>query len=140
MPVPVYPRDCSDPLLRSARHRAGPKLKFRNYQPRSEGLQGLAVEKPNLPPAEETPTEVVHNDATQEPLLNLAPKRPNWDLKRDLEPQMKRLRSATDRAIVRLIAARVAEEQEEGAEGAKLDLAGAVERQQKLDARGEDDD
>ena len=42
--------------------------------------------------------EIVHNDATQEPLLNLAPKRPNWDLKRDLEPQMKRLRAMTDRA------------------------------------------
>ena len=40
----------------------------------------------------------MHNDATQEPLLNLAPKRPNWDLKRDLEPQMNKLRKMTDRA------------------------------------------
>ena len=27
----------------------------------------------------------------------------NWDLKRDIEPQMKKLRAATDRAIIELI-------------------------------------
>ncbi|EOD14726.1 hypothetical protein EMIHUDRAFT_197249 [Emiliania huxleyi CCMP1516] len=37
---------------------------------------------------------------TLEPLLNLAPKKVNWDLKRDIEPQMKKLRAATDRAII----------------------------------------
>ena len=112
-------------------------LKFRNYQPRSEELQGLAIVKAVVPVAEPTTTEALHSDATQEPLLNLAPKRPNWDLKRDLEPQMKKLRSATDRAIVQLIAQRVAEEQEReqegGAEGEKVDLASAVHRQQRLD-------
>ena len=92
-----------------------------------------------MPAAEEQikdVAEVVHNDATQEPLLNLAPKRPNWDLKRDLEPQMKKLRGMTDRAILRLIAERVTKEQAEGGEGGsssgkddKLDLAAAVNRQ-----------
>ena len=43
---------------------------------------------------------VAHTDPTQEPLLNLAPKKVNWDLKRDIEPQMKKLRAATDRAII----------------------------------------
>ena len=69
----------------------------------------------------------MHNDATQEPLLNIAPERANWDLKRDLEPQMKRLRSQTDRAILRLIAERVATEQQPEGElskdGEKVDLA-----------------
>ena len=73
--------------------RQGPQLRFRNYQPRSEELQGLQVAKPELPAVEEALSDVVHNDPAQEPLLNLAPKRPNWDLKRDLEPQMKRLRA-----------------------------------------------
>ena len=121
-----------------------PTLRFRNYQPRSEELQSLGIEKAAVaPPAEEPFTEVVHNDPTQEPLLNLAPKRPNWDLKRDLEPQMKRLRAMTDRAIVRLIAARVAEEQasdEAGGKegGEKVDLATAVDTQQRLDAADDD--
>ena len=81
----------------------------------------------------------MHNDATQEPLLNLAPKKANWDLKRDLEPQMKKLRGMTDRAILRLIAQRVAAEQQQGEGGAEeqVDLAKAVERQQKM---AEEDD
>eukprot|EP00325_Prymnesiales_sp_UTEX-LB-985_P028451 CAMPEP_0174737036 /NCGR_PEP_ID=MMETSP1094-20130205/67694_1 /TAXON_ID=156173 /ORGANISM="Chrysochromulina brevifilum, Strain UTEX LB 985" /LENGTH=204 /DNA_ID=CAMNT_0015940213 /DNA_START=19 /DNA_END=634 /DNA_ORIENTATION=- len=129
----------------TADQEQGPTLRFRNYQPRSEELQGLAVDKPVVPSVEETlDSAEVHNDATQEPLLNLAPKRPNWDLKRDLEPQMKRLRAQTDRAILRLIAERVAAEQQQ-AEGevpkeGDVDLASAVSRHQKLDARDEDDE
>ena len=101
----------------------------------------MQVEKPTVPSvAEQVDTaEVVHNDATQEPLLNLAPKRPNWDLKRDLEPQMKRLRGMTDRAILRLIAQRVATEQQQGdGDEQQVDLAKAVDRQQKLAAEDED--
>eukprot|EP00965_Chrysotila_dentata_P197046 6177960-Pleurochrysis_carterae.AAC.1 len=37
-----------------------------------------------------------------EPLLNLAPKKINWDLKRDLEPQMKKLRSMTGQSELHL--------------------------------------
>lgn len=133
--------------MRRADADAGPKIRFRNYQPRSEVLQGLSVDKPIIPNVEDEvgAAEVAHNDATQEPLLNLAPKRPNWDLKRDLEPQMKRLRAQTDRAILRLIAEKVASDQQAESEsasskpGEKLDLASAVNRQQKLDA-GDDDD
>ena len=107
----------------------------------------MQVEKPIVPSVEEQvePAEIVHNDATQEPLLNLAPKRPNWDLKRDLEPQMKKLRGMTDRAILRAIAARVEAEQEQQQAGSaneaaeKVDLAKAVERQQKMAAHEEDD-
>ena len=126
----------------------GPVLRFRNYNPRSEELQGLGIEKPAIPTVEEQvdTAQVLHDDATQEPLLNLAPKRANWDLKRDIEPQLKRLRTATDRAIVQLIAARVAAEEkqqqpERGGDAPpdKIDLAAAVEQQQKLDARDEDD-
>lgn len=78
-------------------------LRFRNYQPTSDSLQGLAVEKPSVPSVEEQVDvgAVVHKDATQEPLLNLAPKRPNWDLKRDIAPQMKKLRTMTDRSSAR---------------------------------------
>jgi len=121
-------------------------LRFRNHQPISEALQEVAVqiEKPIIPTVEQLveTEEAVHHDATQEPLLNLAPKRPNWDLKRDLEPQVKRLRGMTDRAILRLIADRVtAEQQQEGDSSQaneKVDLAAAVERQQKLAAEEDD--
>jgi coiled-coil domain-containing protein 12 len=118
-----------------ARSGAEPVLRFRNHKPVSEALQQVVVqvEKATVPSVEEQveTADVVHNDATQEPLLNLAPKRPNWDLKRDLEPQMKQLRGATDRAILRLIAARVSAEQQQGdSANEQVDLAAAVERQQ----------
>ena len=51
---------------------------------------------------------------------------------------MKRLRSVTDRAILRLIAERVSAEQQQqssdGGAGEKLDLAKAVDRQMAADA------
>mmetsp|Transcript_28991 Transcript_28991/g.49540 ORF Transcript_28991/g.49540 Transcript_28991/m.49540 type:complete len:123 (-) Transcript_28991:406-774(-) len=118
-----------------------PVIRFRNYTPRSEELQESTetVAKPVVPAVEEQvdTAEIIHNDATQEPLLNLAPKRANWDLKRDLEPQMKKLRSMTDRAIVQLIAKRVSEEQQ--SEGQGPDLALAAEQQRKAEAANDDD-
>ena len=84
--------------------------------------------------------EIIHNDATQEPLLNLAPKRANWDLKRDLEPQLKKLRTMTDRAIVGLISKRVAEEQTEEGEGEGPDLALVVAQQGKANANADAED
>ena len=60
--------------------------------------------------------------------------RRNWDLKRDMEPQMKKMRGMTDRAIVELIRQRVAEESGEG-----TDLSLAVEQQQRAEARADQD-
>ena len=51
-----------------------------------------------------------------------------------MEPQMKKLRGMTDRAIVELIRQRVAEESGEGA-----DLSLAVEQQQRAEARSDED-
>tara|TARA_B110001452_G_scaffold26845_1_gene21050 strand:+ start:625 stop:918 length:294 start_codon:yes stop_codon:yes gene_type:complete len=97
------------------------------------------VEPPTVPDVEEQvgTAAVVHNDATQEPLLNLAPKKANWDLKRDMEPQNKKLRAMTDRAIVELIRKRLADESEKES-GADLSLA--VEQQRRLEAQAEEDD
>jgi len=85
---------------------------------------------------------VIHNDATQEPLLNLAPKKVNWDLKRDLEQPMKKLRAMTDRAIIEIIRHRVESEQQEEEEDkaqGSTDLASAVAQQQKLESTQDDD-
>jgi len=124
------------------RSEEGPKIRFRNHQPRSESLQELTIENAVAPKVDDEvgTAEVIHNDATQEPLLNLAPKRPNWDLKRDLEPQLKKLRHMTDRAIVGLIAARVAEEAEKKGGGDGPDLASAVSRVQKASGDASDED
>lgn len=122
----------------------GPVIRFRNYQPKSDELQGLSVEKPDAPNVEDLvgPSVAIHNDATQEPLLNLAPKKINWDLKRDLEPQLKKLRAATDRAIIELIRERVGNEQQsETQDGASqgANLAAAVEQRARVEAQEEND-
>lgn len=39
----------------------------------------------------------------QELLLNIAPKKANWDLKRDIQPQLDKLERRTQRAIVQII-------------------------------------
>lgn len=127
----------ADASSSSAPAAAEPVLRFRNYKPHSEEVQGAAVsiEKPALPDVEVivNQTEVVHEDATQEPLLNLAPKRSaNYDLKRDIEPQMKKLRAMTDRAIIHLIRQRVAEQEGGGEEGG-ANLSAAVAQQERLD-------
>ena len=123
----------------------GPTIRFRNYKPKSEDLQSLAVEPPPAAPPVEEQIEVeaaqaIHADATAEPLLNLAPKKVNWDLKRDVEPQMKWLRAMTDSAIIHLIRKRVAaEEANEGAADAEAggpDLAAAVKAHERIDADG----
>ena len=40
-------------------------------------------------------------------LVALAPKRPDWDLKRAIEPQLEKLKKKTERAIAELIRERL---------------------------------
>ena len=42
-------------------------------------------------------------------LIALAPKRPDWDLKRAIEPRLERLKKKTERAIAELIRERLAQ-------------------------------
>ncbi|KAI0086140.1 mRNA splicing factor [Irpex rosettiformis] len=57
-------------------------------------------------------------------LNNIAPKRPNWDLKRDLEKKISRLERKTQEAIHTLIRQRLAAQK-----GQSDDLAGALQAQ-----------
>lgn len=51
-------------------------------------------------------------------LFNLQPKKPNWDLKRDVDKKLERLDRRTDAAIARLIRARIAEQKVQKGGGA----------------------
>mmetsp|Transcript_59370 Transcript_59370/g.132471 ORF Transcript_59370/g.132471 Transcript_59370/m.132471 type:complete len:84 (-) Transcript_59370:102-353(-) len=42
-----------------------------------------------------------------EAVLAIAPRKPNWDLKRDVERKMQTLAARTDRAVVQLIRQRI---------------------------------
>ncbi|KAL7414587.1 cwf18 pre-mRNA splicing factor-domain-containing protein [Mrakia frigida] len=57
-------------------------------------------------------------------LLNIAPKRPNWDLKRDLDRITQKLKPQTDEAIKSIIRKRLVEQK--GTAGG-MDLVGALD-------------
>lgn len=62
--------------------------------------------------AEETRKRRTETEKEDKPidLFNLQPKKPNWDLKRDVDKKMERLNQRTDIAIAKLIKARIEEQ------------------------------
>ncbi len=61
--------------------------------------------------AEETAAQRVAEEKEDRPidLFNLQPKKPNWDLKRDVDKKLERLNARMDMAIARLIKSRIEE-------------------------------
>lgn len=68
--------------------------------------------------AEETRRQRAEAEKEDKPidLFNLQPKKPNWDLKRDVDKRLERLNRRTDAAIARLIRARIAEQKQKAAQ------------------------
>lgn len=81
-------------------------LKFRNYTPFDNTLKPLRVKKASVPPVVEE-IEKKLKDAEQNAdkvsLLALAPKKPNFDLKRDVEKKLKKLELKTNKVIYEMI-------------------------------------
>ena len=85
----------------------GPKLGF-------EAPPTLALEKPTLEQQAAEVEEELRRKAAEEEeddkgvdLFKLQPKKPNWDLKRDLEKKMEVLNVRTDNAIARMVRERI---------------------------------
>eukprot|EP00118_Oscarella_pearsei_P017882 m.180019 g.180019 ORF g.180019 m.180019 type:complete len:161 (+) comp39237_c0_seq20:2482-2964(+) len=83
-----------------------PALKFRSYKPKDESLQELQL--PRTKPASiaseiEKNVDAAAVDDKEINLLSLAPKKPDWDLKRDVSRKLEKLERRTQRAIVDLI-------------------------------------
>ncbi|XP_028399645.1 coiled-coil domain-containing protein 12-like [Dendronephthya gigantea] len=90
-------------------------IKFRNYQPKDESLkvQKLPVTKP-LSVEEEVKDHVekAKSDVVNEvDLANLAPRKPDWDLKRDVAKKLEKLERRTQRAILELIRSRLQDDE-----------------------------
>ncbi|KAH7474726.1 hypothetical protein PRIC1_013147 [Phytophthora ramorum] len=67
------------------------------------------VEKVALAQEEDAKTE----DESEDELLNLAPKRANWDMERDIAPMLRKLEKRTQHAIVEILREKLAAEQQE---------------------------
>lgn len=99
---------------------------LRNYTPSDEKLSADKLDKPKPVHVEEHVQEQL---AKAEPaltvkdevdLLNLAPRKPDWDLKRDIKTKLDKLERRTQRAIAELIRDRLRESNQIGPQLAEV--------------------
>jgi coiled-coil domain-containing protein 12 len=104
-------------------------LTFRNYAPNDESIDQQKSKKPRVeeqelqevePPSalqaalKEAKSEISTPSATKE-IENMAPKKINWDLKRDIEKKLAKLERRTQKIIVELLKERLEREATEQA-------------------------
>ena len=113
-PTPKSPRkDESTNIYLSGRNydaeAKGPRLGF-EVAP-SEGKDTLEAKAAAL--AAETKRQAEEEEKADKPLdlFKLQPKKPNWDLKRDLDRKLEVLNVRTDNAIARMVRERIANQQ-----------------------------
>ncbi|XP_060077240.1 coiled-coil domain-containing protein 12-like [Ylistrum balloti] len=89
-----------------------PKPVFRSYKPQDESLkeQSIPVAKP-ADVAEKIQSQLeasTTKEVVEEvDIMNLAPRKPDWDLKRDVAKKLEKLEKRTQRAIAELIRERL---------------------------------
>lgn len=98
-----------------------PTPAFRSYKPVDDSLQEFLQPEPQIGEITDKVAEELKNEnegVVMESLdfTNLAPRKPDWDLKRDIAPKLEKLERRTQKAIAELIRERLKEE----------DLANAV--------------
>ncbi|KAK9841555.1 hypothetical protein WJX74_007871 [Apatococcus lobatus] len=80
-----------------------PQLKFRNYQPTSKKIEHEVV-APAAPPVYQEPAPAPEQTAANgQDVLSIAPKKANWDLRRDVQPKLDKLERRTQRAMIQLM-------------------------------------
>ncbi|CBY21471.1 unnamed protein product [Oikopleura dioica] len=92
-----------------------PALKLRNYKPLDENIVRDEIEPADVAYVDEHVEElemeasapVPGEDTNELDLIQLAPKKPDWDLKRAIQPRLDRLNKKTERAIAELIRERL---------------------------------
>merc|ERR1719456_21159 len=86
-------------------------VRFRNYIPRTPELRDFCLAKVTSTDIEAMIDKEIAESANaaedQEAVMAIAPRKPNWDLKRDVERKMQVLQARTDRAVVQLIRQRI---------------------------------
>ncbi|KAK6143908.1 hypothetical protein DH2020_024256 [Rehmannia glutinosa] len=83
---------------------ANVNMKFRNYLPHDKQLQEGKVAPPVLPKFEDPVLAAPPPEEKKEdPFLNIAPKKPNWDLRRDVQKRLDKLERRTQKAMLTLM-------------------------------------
>ncbi|KAF8107671.1 hypothetical protein N665_0118s0039 [Sinapis alba] len=93
-----------DAAAAAAADEDGPAMKFRNYVPQDKELQDGKVAPQELPKFEDPiaalPPAV---EKKEDPFVNIAPKKPNWDLRRDVQKKLDKLERRTQKAMYKLM-------------------------------------
>lgn len=101
------------------------KIKFRNYQPydkslknlnkKEESKEGTAAEVVAAENSAPTETDIIKLELQkfQSDELNIMPKKPNWDLKVQVEGKLEKLKNRTQKAIVEILREKLAAEARE---------------------------
>lgn len=106
-----------------AAQESNPSMKFRNYVPQDKELQEGKLAPPVLPKFEDPVAAAPPpSEKEDDPFLNIAPKKPNWDLRRDVQNKLDKLERRTQKAIYKLM-----EEQEKEKQLAENGGNGVVE-------------
>merc|ERR1719378_408697 len=86
-------------------------VRFRNYIPRTPELRDFCLAKVTSTDIEAMIDKEIAESANaaedQEAVMAIAPRKPNWDLKREVERKMSVLQARTDLAVVQLIRQRI---------------------------------
>ncbi|KAI8380331.1 mRNA splicing factor [Blakeslea trispora] len=117
-------------------------LIFRSYTPNDEQLQQFVetatpndiqstIETETKDMTKETLAEAAEKQKEEVDLFNLAPKKPNWDLKRDVEKKLEKLERRTQRAIYEIIRQNL----EKDKDANLVDILANAEAQQKLETQ-----
>ncbi|PKA52053.1 hypothetical protein AXF42_Ash013990 [Apostasia shenzhenica] len=80
-----------------------PNMKFRNYLPHDQRLQEGKLSSVELPKFEDPIAPVPQSDKMEDPFVNIAPKKPNWDLRRDVQKRLDKLERRTQKALYELM-------------------------------------
>lgn len=81
-----------------------PNMKFRNYLPHDKQLQEGKLAPAVLPKFEDPVAAVASApEKIEDPFVNIAPKKPNWDLRRDVQKKLDKLERRTQKAIYQLM-------------------------------------
>ncbi|KAL6183382.1 hypothetical protein ACLB2K_044793 [Fragaria x ananassa] len=95
-------------------------MKFRNYVPHDKKLQEAKLEPPKPSKFEEPVAAVAPpSEKTEDPFVNIAPKKPNWELRRDVQKKLDKLERRTQKAMCKLMEQEKQKQlEEEGINGA----------------------
>ncbi|XP_046820715.1 coiled-coil domain-containing protein 12 [Vespa crabro] len=113
-----------------------PMPKFRSYKPQDESLKEKVLEDAK-PGDVETEVQDQLNAAKTKVVIeeldisNLAPRKPDWDLKRDVSKKLEKLERRTQKAIAELIRERLKQDQHNLATMVNMMMVNTIEKEEK---------